>query len=64
MLHSADYKNPDPYRGKRVLVVGPGNSGMEIAHDLAEGGASEVRLSVRTPPNIIPRKGTADEVFT
>jgi flavin-dependent dehydrogenase len=63
MLHSADYKNPDPYRGKRVLVVGSGNSGMEIAHDLADGGASEVKLSVRTPPNVIPRKGTADEVF-
>jgi cation diffusion facilitator CzcD-associated flavoprotein CzcO len=40
-----------------VLVVGPGCSGMEIAHDLAEGGASKVWLSARTPPNIVLREG-------
>ena len=63
LLHSSDYRNPEPYRGRKVLVVGSGNSGMEIAHDLAEGGASEVRLSVRTPPNIIPLEGTSGEVI-
>jgi hypothetical protein len=30
---------------------------MEIAHDLAEGGASKVWLSARTPPNIVLRAG-------
>jgi len=30
---------------------------MEIAHDLAEGGASKVWLSARTPPNIVLREG-------
>jgi cation diffusion facilitator CzcD-associated flavoprotein CzcO len=40
-----------------VLVVGPGCSGMEIAYDLAEGGADKVWLAVRTPPNIILREG-------
>jgi glycine/D-amino acid oxidase-like deaminating enzyme len=63
LLHSSEYRNPKAYRGKKVLVVGAGNSGMEIAHDLAEGGASEVRLSVRTPPNIIPLEGTSGEVI-
>ena len=38
-----------------MLVVGSGNSGAEIAVDLAEGGASEVLLSVRTPPGIVRR---------
>ena len=38
-----------------MLVVGPGCSGMEIAYDLAEGGARKVRLAVRTPPNILIR---------
>jgi cation diffusion facilitator CzcD-associated flavoprotein CzcO len=37
------------------VVVGSGNSGAEIATDLAEGGAREVLLSVRTPPNVVPR---------
>jgi putative flavoprotein involved in K+ transport len=55
ITHSANYRNPSPYLGRRVLVVGSGNSGAEIAVDLAEGGAREVVLSVRTPPSIVRR---------
>jgi Pyridine nucleotide-disulphide oxidoreductase len=59
VLHSSEYRNPKPYEGRRVLVVGPGCSGMEIAHDLATGGAAKVWLSARTPPNILKRQGPA-----
>jgi cation diffusion facilitator CzcD-associated flavoprotein CzcO len=55
LVHSADYRNPAPYRGKDVLVVGTGNSGAEIAVDLVEGGARQVMIAVRTPPNILRR---------
>jgi cation diffusion facilitator CzcD-associated flavoprotein CzcO len=55
LLHSADYREPSPFRGQDVLVVGPGCSGIEIAYELAENGAARVRLAVRTPPNIILR---------
>jgi cation diffusion facilitator CzcD-associated flavoprotein CzcO len=55
MLHSSEYRNPRPYQGSNVLVVGSGSSGMEIAHDLAAGGAAKVWLAVRTPPNILLR---------
>ena len=55
MVHSAEYRNPRLYRGQDVLVVGAGNSGTEIAVDLAEGGAGRVRVAVRTPPNIFRR---------
>ena len=55
MLHSSAYRNPSPYADKRVLVVGTGSSGMEIAHDLATGGSAKVWLAVRTPPNIMLR---------
>jgi cation diffusion facilitator CzcD-associated flavoprotein CzcO len=55
LLHSAAYRTPAPYRGRRVLVVGAGNSGAEIAVDLAEAGAAGVLLSVRTPPAIVRR---------
>ena len=58
LLHSSAYRNPAPFRGRDVLVVGAGNSGAEIAHDLADGGASRSRLSVRTPPQIV-RRATA-----
>jgi cation diffusion facilitator CzcD-associated flavoprotein CzcO len=55
LIHSSEYRNPKPFRETDVLVVGPGSSGMEIAYDLAEGGAGRVRLAVRTPPNILIR---------
>jgi cation diffusion facilitator CzcD-associated flavoprotein CzcO len=54
VLHSSDYRNPGPYAGKRVLVVGFGNSGGEIALDLANAGV-DVALSVRGPVQVIPR---------
>jgi cation diffusion facilitator CzcD-associated flavoprotein CzcO len=55
VLHSSAYRNPRPYRDRNVLVVGCGSSGMEIAQDLATGGAANVWLAVRTPPNIMLR---------
>ncbi|CAM5595572.1 monooxygenase [Streptomyces spiroverticillatus] len=58
LLHARDYRNPAPFHGKDVLVVGVGNTGAEIAADLAEGGASRVRLAVRTAPYIL-RRSTA-----
>ena len=58
LIHSSDYRNPEPFRGRDVLVVGTGNSGAEIAHDVADGGAARTRLAVRTPPQIV-RRSTA-----
>ncbi|MFJ7064675.1 flavin-containing monooxygenase [Streptomyces sp. NPDC101115] len=55
LVHASAYRNPKPYEGKDVLVVGAGNTGAEIAADLAEGGAARVRLAVRTPPYIVRR---------
>jgi cation diffusion facilitator CzcD-associated flavoprotein CzcO len=57
LLHSSQYRNARPFEGQSVLVVGPGSSGMEIAQELAEGGAARVWLAVRTPPNILLRQG-------
>jgi cation diffusion facilitator CzcD-associated flavoprotein CzcO len=56
LLHAAEYRNAEPFAGSAVLVVGPGCSGMEIAYDLAVGGAAHVQLAVRTPPNIVLRQ--------
>jgi putative flavoprotein involved in K+ transport len=56
IIHSSEYRDPAPYRGRRVLVVGAGNSGTDIALDLARGGARRVWLSVRTPPALVPRQ--------
>lgn len=54
VLHSRDYRNPVPFVGQRVLVIGMGNTGAEIALDLAESGVP-VAVSVRSPLNIVRR---------
>lgn len=54
LLHSGDYRIARPFAGKRTLVVGCGNSGAEIALDLAEQGV-EVSMVVRGPVHVVPR---------
>jgi putative flavoprotein involved in K+ transport len=56
LVHSADYRSGADFRGQRVLVVGIGNSGAEIAADLVGCGASFVAIGVRTPPPIAKRE--------
>ena len=55
LLHSAEYRNPTQFRNADVLVVGAGSSAMDIANDLAQGGAARVRVSVRTQPHLLMR---------
>jgi len=54
IMHSREYRNPEPFLNDRVLVVGMGNTGAEIALDLSEHNIP-VFLSVRSPVNIVPR---------
>ncbi|MFF3731711.1 flavin-containing monooxygenase [Streptomyces sp. NPDC002476] len=53
--HASEYRDAAPYAGRDVLVAGIGNTGAEIAVDLVEGGASRVRIAVRTAPHIVRR---------
>ncbi|HXI56095.1 MAG TPA: NAD(P)/FAD-dependent oxidoreductase [Polyangia bacterium] len=53
IVHSAAYRSAERYAGKRVLVVGLGNSGGEIAVDLAEQRA-HAEIAVRSPVNVVP----------
>ncbi|HUI90249.1 MAG TPA: NAD(P)/FAD-dependent oxidoreductase [Anaerolineales bacterium] len=55
VLHSSEYKIGSTFKGQKVLVVGFGNSGGEIAIDLHEQGARP-DLSVRQAVNVIPRE--------
>jgi len=56
IVHSSAYRDAAPSRGQAVLVVGAGNSGSDIALDLANGGAREVWLSTRSAPGVVPRQ--------
>ncbi len=54
VTHSVSYRRPDSITGKRVLVVGVGNSGGEIASELGEAGY-DVTILVRRGANVVPR---------
>lgn len=53
VIHSRDYRNAAPFRDKRVLVVGAGNSGSEIAVDLSENGAL-TSIAIRDGTTFVP----------
>ncbi|XP_073449345.1 flavin-containing monooxygenase 3-like [Aquarana catesbeiana] len=53
-MHNRDYKHPSHYAGKCVLVVGLGNSGADIAVELARS-AEKVVLSTRSGSWIMSR---------
>jgi len=55
LIHASEYRNPDRFAGRGVLVVGAGNSAADIAVDLVRGGAARVWISIRTPPQVVPR---------
>jgi hypothetical protein len=54
IMHAHDYRTPDIFRGKRVLVVGVGNSGMDIACD-ASRNAEATYLSTRHGVHVLPK---------
>jgi cation diffusion facilitator CzcD-associated flavoprotein CzcO len=53
LAHSVEYRRAGPYAGRRVLVVGVGNSGAEIASELGRAGV-DVTLAVRSGANVVP----------
>jgi putative flavoprotein involved in K+ transport len=51
--HTSSYRNSLPFAGKRVLIIGAGNSGAEIALDLIQH-AGSVTVAIRNGVNIVP----------
>ena len=54
LSHAADYRNPTPYAGKRVVVVGAGDSAAQIANELAL--VATTSLATRHPVRFIPQR--------
>jgi cation diffusion facilitator CzcD-associated flavoprotein CzcO len=52
VIHSAHYRSPDEFLGRRVVVVGGGNSGAQIVADLFE--HASVTWATRSPPTFLP----------
>jgi cation diffusion facilitator CzcD-associated flavoprotein CzcO len=54
-LHSLEYRSPDRFAGRDVLVIGLGTSGAEVAGEVA-GTARSVRVAVRSPLWLMTRR--------
>ena len=60
-MHSASYRSPDSLPGRRVLVVGGGNTGFQIAEELAA--TREVHLSVGSRQTPLPQRILGRDLF-
>ena len=54
IIHAKDYKNPEQIRGRRVLVIGGGNSGCDLAVEAAAHGSAAF-LSLRRGYHFLPK---------
>ncbi|PXY21247.1 flavin-containing monooxygenase [Prauserella muralis] len=54
VLHAADYRNPKPFAGQRVVIVGAGNSAVQIGYELAD--VADVTLATRGPIGFVPQR--------
>ncbi|WP_343950930.1 NAD(P)/FAD-dependent oxidoreductase, partial [Nonomuraea longicatena] len=61
VLHAADYRNPKDLAGQRVVVVGGGNSAVQIAYELAEAG-TRVSIASRAPLAFLPQRRDGRDV--
>ncbi|MGN9841379.1 flavin-containing monooxygenase [Nonomuraea sp. H19] len=60
IMHAAAYKSPEPHAGKRIIVVGAGNSAVQIAYELAE--TATVTLATRAPIRFLDQRPLGKDV--
>lgn len=60
VLHSADYHEPGPFAGQRVIVVGAANTAVQVGYELAE--VATVTLATRKPVRFAPQRPLGRDV--
>ncbi|KAI0327782.1 FAD/NAD-P-binding domain-containing protein [Cubamyces sp. BRFM 1775] len=60
IMHSLQYGGGIPYAGKRVVVIGAGNSSIDICQDLALNGAASVTMVQRSSTCVLTREYVCD----
>jgi putative flavoprotein involved in K+ transport len=53
LRHVADYRSPHQHEGERIVVVGAGNSAVQVGYELAQ--VATVTLATRSPVNFVPQ---------
>lgn len=56
IIHSADFGKASDYAGKKVLVVGAGNSGFDALNHLSRVETGQIWLSARNGPSLLPKR--------
>lgn len=56
IIHSADFGKASDYAGKKVLVVGAGNSGFDALNHLSRVETGQMWLSARNGPSLLPKR--------
>lgn len=54
IIHAAAYRSPTPFQGQRVIVVGAGNSAVQIAWEMAQ--VAHTTLATRAPVRFTPQR--------
>ncbi|OCH92286.1 dimethylaniline monooxygenase (N-oxide-forming) [Obba rivulosa] len=62
VLHSNCFPGGDPYAGKRVIVVGAGNSAADVCYDLAVHGAASVTMVQRSSTCVVSLDKTCEKM--
>jgi putative flavoprotein involved in K+ transport len=60
LLHVADYRSPKPFGGERVVIVGAGDSAVQVGHELAE--VARVTIAARHPIVFLPQRRDGRDV--
>ncbi len=60
VLHSADYREPGPFAGQRVVVVGAANTAVQVGYELAK--VATVTLATRAPIRYAPQRPLGRDV--
>ena len=60
-LHSSAYETPEPFAGRRVLIMGGGNSGAQILAELSS--HAETIWVTERPPSFLPDEVDGRELF-
>ncbi|MEN9935482.1 MAG: hypothetical protein RLZZ387_2061 [Chloroflexota bacterium] len=60
LLHTAEYRRPEPFVGKRVVIVGAGNGAVQIGVELAS--VANVTLATRAPIRTLPQRLLGQDV--
>lgn len=56
IIHSADFGRASDYAGKKVMVVGAGNSGFDALNHLSRAETGQIWLSARNGPSLLPKR--------